>query len=71
MIFMGRIRTRDIKINAFDLIKKNQFTTDFEKNKIIISQLNLGLTKRMRNKISGYITRVMKRTTNIKKNKDQ
>jgi small subunit ribosomal protein S17e len=58
---MGRIRTRDIKTKAIDLIEKYQFTTDFEKNKLIISELDIELTKRMRNKIAGYVTRIMRR----------
>jgi small subunit ribosomal protein S17e len=64
---MGRVRTKDIKTVAFNLIQQHQFTTDFEKNKKIISEINLGVTKKMRNKIAGYITRVMKRNKRIEK----
>lgn len=64
---MGRVRTKDIKTAAFNLIQQHKFTTDFEENKKILSEMNLGLSKRIRNKIAGYITRVMKRNTKIAK----
>ena len=56
---MGRIKSALIKRTAKKLIEdKGIFTTDFEKNKII---LNRDMpSKRLRNKIAGYITRKKK-----------
>lgn len=62
-IFMGNIRTKDIKKASFELVElyPDSFNTDFENNKNFIKGLNLGTSKIIRNKISGYVTRVMKR----------
>ena len=38
----------------------NIFTTDFEKNKEILSQIVVIRSKELRNEIAGYITRLMK-----------
>jgi len=38
----------------------NLFTTDFEKNKEILSQVAIVRSKELRNEIAGYITRLMK-----------
>ena len=38
----------------------NLFTTDFEKNKEILSQVAVIRSKELRNEIAGYITRLMK-----------
>lgn len=38
----------------------NLFTTDFEKNKEILSQVAVIRSKELRNEIAGYITRHMK-----------
>lgn len=60
---MGRIRTKDIKNATFNLIEINRdkFSTDFEKNKEALNQLNVVRDKRVRNRVAGYVTRVMKR----------
>ncbi|MEM2883161.1 MAG: hypothetical protein QXY08_01095, partial [Nitrososphaerales archaeon] len=36
------------------------FTTDFEKNKEVLSQIAVIRSKELRNEIAGYITRIMK-----------
>lgn len=62
---MGNIRTKDIKDAAFQLKEayKDKLTTDFEKNKEVIKELGLIENKRMRNRVVGYLTRIMKRSS--------
>ena len=61
---MGRIKTSFIKRIAQDLFDAHvdKFSTDFEKNKEIINQLATFESKRMRNIIAGYITRLKKQS---------
>lgn len=60
---MGNVRTKDIKKAAFQI--KNDYHdklgADFEKNKQAVKELKLIENKRMRNRVVGYLTRVMKR----------
>ncbi|MEM7826638.1 MAG: 30S ribosomal protein S17e [Candidatus Aenigmatarchaeota archaeon] len=58
---MGRIRTKDIKNIVNKLIKERKFKNDFVSNKKILEELNIGESKKNRNRIAGYITRVMRR----------
>jgi len=37
----------------------DRFTDDFEKNKIMVERLTTITTKNMRNRIAGYISRIM------------
>ena len=62
-INMGRIRTDAIKKVSFELIKKQgeKFTPDFEANKKAISEMKLFKSKRVRNKVAGYVARIAKR----------
>ncbi|MEM0243519.1 MAG: 30S ribosomal protein S17e [Candidatus Aenigmatarchaeota archaeon] len=55
---MGRIRTKDIKHIAEKILEehKDKFTDNFEKNKQIISQLYNFQSKKLKNKIVGYLT---------------
>ncbi|MEM5812937.1 MAG: 30S ribosomal protein S17e [Candidatus Aenigmatarchaeota archaeon] len=57
---MGRIRSKEVKMLAFQLLATGKFTDNFEKNKILLNEIKLSLTKRMRNKVAGYITRLVK-----------
>ena len=59
---MGRIKTTQIKRITFELIKKHKdiFAEDFEENKKILSELLKNDSKKIRNSIAGYITRLMK-----------
>jgi small subunit ribosomal protein S17e len=63
---MGNIRTKDIKNASFDLIESypQKFTTDFEHNKTEVNGFKLSVTKLLRNKIAGYITRVVRSRQN-------
>lgn len=59
---MGRIKTTFVKTIAKDLFEKhsNKFTTNFLKNKEIVKELIKIKSKRMRNVIVGYITKLKK-----------
>jgi small subunit ribosomal protein S17e len=60
---MGRIKTQLIKRTTEDIVNKDSedFTTDFNENKKILdSKLNIS-SKKMRNVIAGYVTRLKKK----------
>jgi small subunit ribosomal protein S17e len=59
---MGRIKTTLIKRMTNDLISehRDELTTDFEKNKTLVAELTDVSSKKMRNMIAGYVTRIMK-----------
>ena len=59
---MGRIKTSFIKNIARELMKSygDQFTTDFEKNKEIVKQLIDIKSKKIRNMVAGYVTKLKK-----------
>lgn len=55
---MGKVRSYIIKKTAEELLQlhNDEIATDFEKNKLIVDQYLDTRTKRMRNKIAGYLT---------------
>ncbi len=59
---MGRIKTALIKRNTNELIEryKKDFTSDFEQNKKLVSARTDVSSKKIRNSIAGYITRIIK-----------
>jgi small subunit ribosomal protein S17e len=59
---MGRIKTQFVKRTSADLIVKHQerFNTDFEHNKVIIDQVTDVQSKKVRNIIAGYISRLVR-----------
>lgn len=60
---MGRIKTQLIKRTTEDIVSKDSedFTTEFNVNKKILdSKLNIR-SKKMRNVIAGYVTRLKKK----------
>ncbi len=59
---MGRIKTKMIKRAGEELIRRfgDVFTVDFETNKRILNEMDLNVSKKVRNKIAGYITRKIK-----------
>jgi small subunit ribosomal protein S17e len=65
MIKMGRIKTTMIKNIGEKLYKehKDEFTTDFEKNKEIVKKYVGIPSKKLRNIVAGYITRLKKQET--------
>ena len=60
---MGRIRTKTVKKAARTIIEKYypRMTLDFHTNKRICEEVALIPSKKMRNKIAGYATHLMKR----------
>lgn len=59
---MGRIKTRLIKRTGNEILNKhnNKFTTDFKKNKNNLLEVAEISSKKLRNSIAGYITRLVK-----------
>jgi len=60
---MGKVRTKTIKKSSRRIIERYypRLTLDFHTNKRICDDVAEIPTKRMRNKIAGYVTRLMKR----------
>ncbi|MFH1333023.1 MAG: 30S ribosomal protein S17e [archaeon] len=61
---MGRIKSTLIKRSGKKLLKINEgaFTSDFNKNKKIVSEKAEISSKKLRNTIAGYITRKVKKS---------
>jgi len=59
---MGRIKSTFVKSSAQKIYNKGaeEFTEDFEANKSIIEKYAVVPSKKLRNTISGYITRLKK-----------
>ncbi len=57
---MGRIKTKMIKRSTHDLLSKfpDKFSASFEENKITMKGLISVESKKIRNSIAGYITRI-------------
>ena len=60
---MGRVRPEIVKRTARELLEKYRkaFTNDFEHNKQMVMKLTTVKSKKLRNKIAGYITHLAKR----------
>jgi len=60
---MGRIKSTAIKTMARDLIQEHgsKFSTDFEKNKKLLSEIKPIESKRVRNILAGQIVNEMKK----------
>ena len=60
---MGRIKTTLIKRTTHELMKRHgdDFTEDFEGNKKIVDRLISTPSKKLRNTIAGYATRIVKK----------
>ncbi|KAK2737359.1 40S ribosomal protein S17 [Myotisia sp. PD_48] len=60
---MGRVRTKTVKKSAKVIIERfyPKLTLDFETNKRICDEIAIISSKRLRNKIAGYTTHLMKR----------
>ncbi|KAG0361901.1 40S ribosomal protein S17 [Gamsiella multidivaricata] len=63
MVFVGRVRTKTVKRASKVLIEKYypRLTLDFQTNKKIASEVAIIPSKRLRNKIAGFTTHLMKR----------
>lgn len=60
---MGRVRTKTVKKSAKVIIERfyPKLTLDFDTNKRICDEVAIIASKRLRNKIAGYTTHLMKR----------
>jgi small subunit ribosomal protein S17e len=60
---MGSIRTKWIKKMAVNLVSQhpNKFNSDFENNKKILNELKILPDKSVRNRVAGYIVRVIEK----------
>jgi len=60
---MGRIKQTYLKRVANELLEtyKGEFSKDFQKNKEKVHELSTVESKSIRNKIAGYITKVVKK----------
>jgi len=57
---MGRIKSKLVKRTGHRLLKhENKFTEQFEQNKLLLR--NISPSKKIRNSIAGYITRLKKK----------
>lgn len=56
---MGKAVPKNVKSKAGILLKERPglFCTDFEKNKALLNELSLPLSKTVRNLVAGFITR--------------
>ncbi|KAK8790371.1 hypothetical protein WA171_001897 [Blastocystis sp. BT1] len=59
----GRVRTKTVKKTAANIVEKyyQKLAMDFDNNKRIVDECADFPSKRMRNKIAGYVTHLMKR----------
>jgi len=64
---LGKVRTDSIKRLAGELVSKfpNDFGNDFDVNKNFLNSLGLKITKKMRNKVVGYITQLKNIETQV------
>jgi small subunit ribosomal protein S17e len=60
---MGRIKTKQIKRLGFQLMRErgDVLKEDFNENKKLVEQFLKGPSKKMRNCIAGYVSRLVKR----------
>lgn len=60
---MGRVRTKTVKRSARHIVEKyyQKLTMDFQLNKKIAEEVAIIPSKRLRNKIAGFVTHLMKR----------
>ena len=57
---MGKVRTEIVKRTARDLMERypDKFSADFEANKKIVGEAFATESKRLRNRVAGYATRL-------------
>lgn len=61
---MGKVRTEKVKSFAHELVERfpDKFTASFEKNKETVKALTRIPSTKLRNRIAGYITRLLATT---------
>ena len=67
---MGKIRTTMIKRLAKELVEKypGKFTIVFEENKQQLKNIGIFQSKRIRNRVAGYIVRIIRQKINTQSN---
>ena len=60
---MGTVKPAYIKVIALELLRRypDAFTGDFKQNKELVAQFTNITSKRIRNRVAGYITRRVNR----------
>ncbi|CAI9097645.1 OLC1v1034119C1 [Oldenlandia corymbosa var. corymbosa] len=60
---MGRVRTKTVKKSSRQVIERyySKMTLDFHTNKKVLGEVSIIASKRLRNKIAGFSTHLMKR----------
>ena len=59
---MGKVRTEMVKRISLELLNRYEksLSTEFEQNKQFLNEIELDVSKKLRNRIAGYITRLVK-----------
>jgi small subunit ribosomal protein S17e len=59
---MGKVRTEMVKRISLELLDRYEksFSTEFEQNKQFLKEIGLDVSKKLRNRIAGYVTRLVK-----------
>ena len=57
---MGKVRTETVKRAARELIERfpEKFTSEYEANKAAVNEVMKAPSKKLRNRIAGYVTRL-------------
>jgi small subunit ribosomal protein S17e len=57
---LGKVRTETVKRTARELVTKfpDKFTSEYEANKTAVNELLIAPSKKLRNRIAGYVTRL-------------
>ena len=61
---MGRVKTRKVKVLAKEIMERfpDRVSADFELNKLLVGGVLTGqISKKLRNQIAGYITRLVRK----------
>ncbi|UCE29460.1 MAG: 30S ribosomal protein S17e [Candidatus Bathyarchaeota archaeon] len=58
---MGKVRTEKVKKIARELVRRHpsKFNSDFKNNQQLVKSLTIISSARLRNRIAGYITRLL------------
>jgi len=61
-VAMGRIKTQLTKRLSFTIVKTGEpgLAKTFDENKVVVAELLGGASKKLRNTVAGYVTRLMK-----------
>jgi ribosomal protein S17E len=67
---MGKVRTRKVKVLAKEILERHpsEISRSFEENKVLAGKLLKGqVSKKLRNRVAGYLTALAKRLEKQKK----